>query len=70
MSTHNPVPDPDNSAETFQEGMTPVQAFTSKAIPVLPGTPLEARMGRPARGELSAKQVEGDQSSPPTVNDL
>ena len=69
MNSNSSTPDPKTSAETYQEGTTPVQAFTSKAIPVLPGMPLEARLGRPPRGELKAKQEKGDQSSPPTVND-
>lgn len=36
-------------ADLYQEGCTPVQFFTSPAIPVLPGAPLEPRRGRPTR---------------------
>ncbi len=72
MNSNNPTPTPDTSAETFQEGTTPVQAFTSKAIPVLPGTPLEDRLGRPARIQMSSRQEEGkvlgDQPSPPLAS--
>ena len=56
MNAHDLAPEA--SAETFQEGVVPVQAFTSPAIPVLPGTPLEPRRGRPATGRPDSKQQE------------
>lgn len=37
------------NAELYQEGCTPIQFFSSPAIPVLPETPLEPRRGRPSR---------------------
>ncbi len=43
-------------AERSQVGVTPVQVFTSPAIPVLPGAPLEPRLGRPVRN--GAKQTD------------
>ena len=39
----------ETSAETYQDGVTPVQAFTSLAIPVPPGATLAPRLGRPIR---------------------
>ncbi len=48
----------DTSAETFQEGTTPVQAFTSAAIRVLPGMALQPCRGRPARIRGEPRQDE------------
>ncbi len=46
----NPTEPPfDASAETSQEGVTPVQVFSSAAIPVAPGAALGPRLGRPVR---------------------
>jgi hypothetical protein len=42
------------SGDTYQESTAPVQAFTSPAIPMAAGIPLEARRGRPPR--ISAEQ--------------
>jgi hypothetical protein len=53
MSISNPAPE--MPAETFQEGMQPVQEFTSRAIPVLPGAALAPRRGRPARSQEGKK---------------
>ncbi len=53
MNTDNMKPDRETPAETFQEGVTPVQAFTSPALPVLPGTPLQVRLGRPIRKQTN-----------------
>lgn len=47
MSTE--INSPDSSAETYQEGAAPVQAFSSPAIPVEAQAVLEPRRGRPAR---------------------
>jgi hypothetical protein len=38
-----------HSDETHQEGVAPVQAFTSPAIPVTGEAALRPRLGRPAR---------------------
>jgi hypothetical protein len=69
MNSNNPTSDP--SSETFQEGTTPVQFFTSKAIPVLPDSPLEARLGRPVRTQMRSRQEEkkvlGDQPPGPPL---
>lgn len=40
---------PKHSAETFQEGVTPVQAFVVTVIPPSQGAPPEERRGRPVR---------------------
>lgn len=53
-------PAPDDSGETYQEGVSPVQSFTTTAIPVGPHTVLEPRRGRPAR-----KRVEPISNPPP-----
>jgi len=45
MSTD--ISSPDSSAETYQEGAAPVQAFSSPAIPVEAEAVLEPRRGRP-----------------------
>jgi hypothetical protein len=70
MNSNNP--DLNTSTETFQQGATPVQSFASKAIPILPGTPLEARLGRPARIQMKSRQegekVCGDQPNPPSAS--
>ena len=50
------IPDPDSSAETYQAGTTPVQAFTSPAIPVLTGMVLSPRLGRPSRIRVEPQQ--------------
>ncbi len=52
------IPDDDQTAETYQLGVTAVQAFTSPAIRVTPGMPLEPRLGRPARIR-AAGSIEG-----------
>ena len=49
-------PDPKSSTQTYQAGTTPVQAFTSPAIPVLPGAILSPRLGRPSRIRVEAQQ--------------
>ena len=58
------IPEPDSSAETYQANTTPVQAFTSPAIPVLPGAVLGPRLGRPSRIRVEPQQdtpeVDGD----------
>jgi hypothetical protein len=46
----------EDPAETSQEGMTPVQAFSSPAIPPSSGVPLEMRRGRPRRGQMEQGQ--------------
>jgi hypothetical protein len=38
-----------HSDETYQEGVTPVQSFTSPAIPVTSEAALIPRLGRPRR---------------------
>jgi hypothetical protein len=45
------------NAETCQVGCTRVQFFTTPAIPVLPGTPLEPRRGRPDRSGAESQQT-------------
>jgi hypothetical protein len=56
VSECNSNSDAEETAETFQEGTAPVQEFTSLAIPVLPETPLEARLGRPAKSRLPSSE--------------
>lgn len=51
---------PESSADTFQEGVTPVQTFSSPVIPVTPGMVLEPRRGRPQRGQYSQPQDRGN----------
>jgi hypothetical protein len=60
MSEHTPV----RSAETFQEGVCPVQSFVTKAIPVRPGEPMAPRHGRPQRGE-APPTTSPDTAAPP-----
>ena len=43
--------------ETYQVGCTPVQFFSSPAIPVTPDMPLAPRLGRPARPGAAAGQT-------------
>jgi hypothetical protein len=50
------IPEPDSSAETYQVGTTPVQAFTSPAIPVPPGAVVSPRLGRPSRIRVEPRQ--------------
>lgn len=45
MIEQNPV----RSAETYQEGVCPVQSFVTDAIPVRAGDPIPPRHGRPRR---------------------
>ena len=40
---------PDAPDETFQEGVTPVQAFSTPVLPADPGTETRLRQGRPPR---------------------
>lgn len=47
MSTNNALPDDQN--ETYQEGVTHLQEFTCRFIPIVAGMPLEPRRGRPLR---------------------
>ncbi len=47
MNTTNSIPE--TPAETFQESTAPVQVFSSPAVPVLPNSLLEPRLGRPDR---------------------
>lgn len=47
------IPDDDQTGETYQVGVTVVQAFTVSAIPVTPGMALEPRLGRPARNRTA-----------------
>ncbi len=42
--------------ELHQEGCTRVQYFSSPAVPVLPGAPLEPRRGRPSRPPSENRQ--------------
>lgn len=42
--------------ESYQEGCTRVQYFTSPAVPVLPDTPLEPRRGRPSPSGAEQRQ--------------
>ena len=60
------IPEPDPSAETYQANTTPVQAFTSPAIPVLPGMVLSPRLGRPSRIRVEPQQEapEADSARP------
>lgn len=50
--------DQEISADTFQEGVAPVQAFTSPAAPVFADTALEARHGRPSKTRTESKPEE------------
>ncbi|SRR5579884_2818028 len=59
MNPDAPVPE----AELLQEGYSPVQAFTSPAIPVQPDTPLEPRRGRPPRPSLETSKEQLDQAA-------
>ena len=49
---------------TSQEGVTPVQSFTCRPIPVSAGVPLEARRGRPLRKPAERTQDQGDGAAP------
>jgi hypothetical protein len=42
----------EHCSETYQEGVTPVQAFISPAIRVTPGMALAPRHGRPVKREV------------------
>ena len=57
MEPSKPTP----NAETYQEGCTPVQFFSSPAIPVTPDMPLAPRLGRPgaAAGQTLASAEVG-----------
>ena len=46
-----------DGGETYQVGCTPLQFFSSPAVPVLPGTPLEPRRGRPSPSPLGQSQA-------------
>jgi hypothetical protein len=48
---------PDASEETFQEGATPVQAFSTPVVPADPEKEIRLRQGRPPRA-VSAKSPE------------
>ncbi|HBI43996.1 MAG TPA: hypothetical protein DDY78_14270 [Planctomycetales bacterium] len=48
---------PDASEQTFQEGTTPVQAFSTPVIPADPENGLRLRQGRPPRA-VPAKPLE------------
>jgi hypothetical protein len=54
------------SAEAYQEGVTPVQAFTSRAIPASAGVPLEQRRGRPPRAPAEVREDADGHGIPPT----
>jgi hypothetical protein len=55
----------DNStADIYQEGATPVQAFTTSVVEVAPGDALKRR-GRPSR-PVPGKKVESDNANGPT----
>jgi hypothetical protein len=59
MTEQQPV----RSAETYQEGVCPVQSFVIDAIPVRPGDPIPPRYGRPRR------DGEGTSDSPASPSD-
>jgi hypothetical protein len=54
---------PYHNAETFQENVTPVQGFESKAVPITPEMIQRPRRGRPER-----RTAETEQSSPQSAN--
>jgi hypothetical protein len=57
-------PKPERSTDTLQVGVLPVQSFTSPAIPIVPGMPLEPRYGRPdtyTRYGIGPKPAASDQ---------
>jgi hypothetical protein len=43
-------PNREHSANTYQEGVLPVQEFTARVIPVAPGEVVAPRLGRPRNG--------------------
>jgi hypothetical protein len=52
----------DPTAETYQEGTTPVQVFASPVIPAPTGDLALTRRGRPSRGAAGDKQ-EGENAT-------
>ena len=59
MNAGNPIPE--ISKDTYQEGVMPVQSFTTRAIPIVPGMVLEPRLGRPNRSRVELPH--GDEAS-------
>jgi hypothetical protein len=56
----------DTSAETFQEGTAPVQAFTSGVVAVTPDKAALTRRGRPPR-ILREEKVDSKKGTKPTA---
>lgn len=57
-------PIPTRSAETYQEGVCPVQSFVTEAIPVQLGGPIPPREGRPQRGNIPTATAAGTPLAP------
>jgi hypothetical protein len=55
----------DASEETFQEGMTPVQAFTTRVMPADLPSESRLRRGRPPRGAAMAAQPKAARNQSP-----
>jgi hypothetical protein len=52
---------PHHNPDTCQVGVTPVQAFESDGVPIVPGMPLPPRHGRPEHRPV-------DETKPPPRN--
>jgi len=55
---------PETSEETFQEGTTPVQAFSTPVVPAGVGTEIGLRQGRPTRRPLGNPCESAEIASP------